>query len=209
MARTRIKVCGICSVDDALDAIEAGVDAIGMVFYEKSPRHISLEQASAITAAVPPFVTTVGLFVDSDVQFIEKVISQAGIDLLQFHGDEEESFCSRFGRPYIKALRMTQQTNVQDFCKSYHTAKGLLIDSFTPGIPGGTGKTFDWNLIPAEIPLPVILAGGLNSDNVIEALSQVKPWAVDVSSGVEESPGKKNLRKIRQFVQAVEAVSRQ
>jgi phosphoribosylanthranilate isomerase len=203
MRRIRIKVCGICSPNDALHAVEAGADAVGMVFYEKSPRNISVEQARNIIKAIPPFVTTVGLFVNRSQKFVEETIKQTGIDLLQFHGDEREEYCRGFDRPYIKALRIGPDTDIIELCAAYPTARGILADSYTAGIPGGTGKTFDWKLIPADISLPLILAGGLNSENVGQAISRVNPWAVDVSSGVEDSPGHKNRQKIIDFVHAV------
>ena len=204
MARTRIKICGICSPADAITAIEAGADAIGLVFYEKSPRNVTLEQAEEIMSVVPPFVTTVSLFVNSEQQRIEEVITRVKPDLLQFHGDEDEPFCCHFDRPYIKAVRVQADADLHQICNQYPTAKGILLDSYTKGVPGGTGEVFDWQMIPPDLALPLILAGGLNSGNVAEAIAIASPWAVDVSSGVEASPGKKDVRKINLFVQEVE-----
>ncbi len=208
MTRTRVKVCGICTSADAQAAITAGADAIGMVFYAKSPRYVSLATASDIASAVPPFVSTVGLFVNSRQQQIRDVLSQVQLDLLQFHGDEDEAFCSSFKLPYIKAIRVKADTDFKQVFDDYASARGILLDSYKKDTPGGTGESFDWNIIPPDPPLPIILAGGLDGNNVAQAISIAKPWAVDVSSGVEESPGKKDLKKIEQFIHAVEALRR-
>ena len=204
MKRTRVKVCGITSPADAGLAITAGADAIGMVFYTKSPRHISISTAREISSAMPPFVSTVGLFVNSSQQDVSTVLADVPLGLLQFHGDEDESFCSSFNRPYIKAVRVKPETNLMQLCSQYASASGILLDSYKKGIPGGTGEIFDWNMIPGDLPLPVVLAGGLDASNVAAAVSIVQPWAVDVSSGVEILPGKKDKQKIEQFIQAVE-----
>ncbi len=206
MSRTRVKVCGICTADDAVAAVSAGADAIGMVFYPKSPRHISVSTAKYITSSLPPFVSAVGLFVNSSFQDVSDVLAEVQLTLLQFHGDEDESFCNSFKLPYIKALRVKTGSDLRQECRQYESARGILLDSYKKGLPGGTGETFDWDVIPDGLPLPVILAGGLDSINVKQAIATVKPWAVDVSSGVEESPGKKDPLKIAQFINAVESL---
>jgi phosphoribosylanthranilate isomerase len=206
MSRTRVKVCGICTADDAVAAVSAGADAIGMVFYPKSPRHISVSTAKYITSSLPPFVSAVGLFVNSSFQDVSDVLAEVQLTLLQFHGDEDESFCNSFKLPYIKALRVKAGSDLRQECRQYQSARGILLDSYKKGLPGGTGETFDWDVIPDDLPLPVILAGGLDGNNVEQAISTVKPWAVDVSSGVEESPGKKDPLKIVQFIKAVESL---
>ena len=208
MNRTRVKVCGICTSVDAELAITAGVDAIGMVFYSKSPRHVSIATARVIASAIPPFVSTVGLFVNSSQQHIREVLSEVQLDLLQFHGDEDEAFCSSFNLPYIKAIRLKADTDLVQVFNNYASARGILLDSYKKDTRGGTGETFDWNIIPQDLPLPVILAGGLDGNNVAQAISVAKPWAVDVSSGVEELPGKKDQKKIEQFIDAVESLRR-
>jgi phosphoribosylanthranilate isomerase len=204
MTRTRVKVCGICTADDADAAVSAGADAIGMVFYPKSPRHVSISAAREIASSIPPFVTTVGLFVNSSSEAINDVLSEVQLGLLQFHGNEDEVFCKSFNLPYIKALRVKAETDLYQQCEQYASARGVLLDSYKKGMPGGTGEIFDWDVIPDDLSLPVILAGGLNANNVAQAISTVNPWAVDVSSGVEESPGKKDQQKILQFFNAVE-----
>ena len=204
MSRTRVKVCGICSTFDAGLAVEAGADAIGLVFYAKSPRFISIPQAREVTSSLPPFITAVGLFVNSSAEDIRNVLSEVQLQLLQFHGDEDEAFCKSFNMPYIKALRVKAETDLTQQCQNFASARGILLDSYRKGVPGGTGETFDWDLIPVDLPLPIILAGGLESHNIRKAISSVKPWAVDVSSGVEESPGKKDPEKIVQFFKEVE-----
>ena len=183
---------------------ENGADAIGMVFYSKSPRYISIEDAQEIVSHIPPFASTVGLFVNSSSDTVRNVLSEVPLDLLQFHGDEDESFCKSFNRPYIKAVRVKADTDLLQICHQYSSARGILLDSYKKGTPGGTGETFDWSMIPAKLPLPVILAGGLDANNVAEAVSAVHPWAVDVSSGVEHSAGKKDRQKVEQFIRAVE-----
>jgi len=208
MTRTRVKVCGITTSTDAGYAIAAGADAIGMVFYSKSPRHVSISAAREITSAMPPFTSTVGLFVDSSHRDVSSVLADVALDLLQFHGDEDELFCSSFNRPYIKAVRVRPETDLVQICSQYSSARGILLDSYKKGTPGGTGETFDWNSIPENLPLPIVLAGGLDTKNVAKAVSIVQPWAVDVSSGVEMSPGKKDRQKIEQFIQTVESVRR-
>ena len=205
---TRIKICGITSVDDACVAVAAGADTIGLVFYAHSPRCVTVEQAAAIVRAVGPFVTTVGLFVDASRADIESVLAQVPLQLLQFHGDESPTFCASFQRPFIKALRMVQGVDVSAVEREFAEAgaSGLLLDSYNPAAPGGTGEVFGWERIPTVRQLPLILAGGLSPENVADAVKQVKPYAVDVSSGVEITPGRKDSAKIAGFVQAVRSV---
>lgn len=205
MTKTRIKICGLTSVEDALAAVAAGADAIGLVFYPKSPRCVTPKQAAEIARAVGPFVTTVGLFVDASWAEIESVLTQVPLQLLQFHGDESAAFCASFQRPFIKALRMADGVDMAEVEDEFAAtgALGLLLDSYSPAAPGGTGETFGWERIPAERRLPLILAGGLSPDNVAAAVKQVRPYAVDVSSGVEIAPGRKDSAKIAAFVQAV------
>ena len=182
---TRIKICGITRAEDALAAAQAGADAIGLVFYERSPRHVSIAQAAQLAAALPPFVSVVGLFVDADAFFVREVLAAVPLDLLQFHGDESPEYCAQFARPYIKAIRVKAGVDLLQCAARFRSAKGLLLDAHVEGVPGGTGATFDWTLIPRQLPLPVILSGGLDADNVAAAVKQVQPYAVDVSSGVE------------------------
>ena len=181
-------------------ACEAGADALGFVFYEKSPRHVSIESAAALVREMPPFVQSVGLFVDAAPAFIEAVLRAVPLDLLQFHGDETAADCARFGRPYIKAVRVDLRTDLLKCAADFETASGLLLDAYVRGIPGGTGERFDWNLIPAELPKPFILSGGLTPDNVADAVERVRPWAVDVSSGVEAAKGIKDAHKVARFI---------
>jgi len=205
MRRTRIKICGICSVADAMSACNAGADSIGLVFVDQSPRKVKADTAIEIVSKIPPFITIVGLFVNNSRDEILQVLSRVHLDLLQFHGDEDEAFCDSFDLPYIKVIRVKKDTDLSAFCFKYASAKGILLDSYKKGIAGGTGEAFDWDLIPEDLPLPVILAGGLNPGNVAEAVKKTRPWAVDVSSGVEASPGNKDREKIEQFIGAVEA----
>ncbi|WP_192982140.1 phosphoribosylanthranilate isomerase [Pseudomonas sp. EggHat1] len=199
----RSKICGITRIEDALAVVEAGADAIGLVFYGKSPRAVSVEQAAAILHALPPFVTTVGLFVDMPRDELQQLLQRLPLDLLQFHGDESPADCEGFGRPYIKALRVRPGEDVAAAMAPYTGARGILLDTFVEGVPGGTGASFDWSLVPEDAAKPIILAGGLDSDNVARAIRQVRPYAVDVSGGVEASKGIKDAGKIRAFVRAV------
>jgi phosphoribosylanthranilate isomerase len=201
--RVRSKICGITRVEDALAAVAAGADAIGLVFYAKSPRAVSPEQAAAIVQALPPFVTSVGLFVNMPRDQLQALLRQVPLDLLQFHGDESPADCEGYGRPYIKALRVRPDEDLAATIANYSGARGILLDTFVEGVPGGTGATFDWSLVPSDIAKPIILAGGLGASNVAAAIRQVRPYAVDVSGGVEASKGIKDANKIRVFVQAV------
>jgi phosphoribosylanthranilate isomerase len=199
----RSKICGITRIEDALAAVAAGADAIGLVFYAKSPRAVSVEQAAAILQALPPFVTSVGLFVDMPRAELQALLQRLPLDLLQFHGDESPADCEGHGRPYIKALRVRPGEDVAAAMAPYAGARGILLDTFVEGVPGGTGATFDWSLVPRQASKPIILAGGLEAGNVAAAIRQVRPYAVDVSGGVEASKGIKDAGKIRAFVQAV------
>jgi phosphoribosylanthranilate isomerase len=196
----RVKICGITRAQDLHAASAAGADALGFVFYEKSPRHLSIAAAAALVRELPPFVQSVGLFVDADPAFVESVLAEVPLDLLQFHGDETPADCARFGRRYIKAVRVNRDTDLLKCAADFEAAAGLLLDAYVPGVPGGTGERFDWSLIPAEMPKPVVLSGGLTPENVAEAVRTVRPWAVDVSSGVEASKGIKDAHKIARFI---------
>lgn len=199
----RVKICGITRVEDGLAAAYAGADAIGLVFAPASPRRVTLAQAVGIARALPPFVSTVALFVNAERTEVESVLEGLRPDLLQFHGDETPEYCASFGVPYIKAVRVRPGLDLLQFETAHGTARGLLLDAYHPQRHGGTGERFDWNLIPAGLSKPVILAGGLTPANVAQAVRQVRPWAVDVSSGVEASPGIKDAAAIGRFIQEV------
>jgi phosphoribosylanthranilate isomerase len=201
--RTRVKICGITRAQDALEAVKQGTDAIGLVFYPKSPRNVSASQAAEIVSKIPAFITVVGLFVDAEPAFVQEVLSVVHLDLLQFHGDETASQCRQYSRPYMKAIRVKSDTNLVQYAADYADAKALLLDAFAEGVPGGTGLVFDWSLIPQNFPLPIVLAGGLNAENVGVAIEQVRPYAVDVSGGVEASKGIKDAAKIAAFMRGV------
>lgn len=184
-------------------AVDLGVDALGLVFYAPSPRNVAIATAADIARQIPAFVTVVGLFVNAEPSFVEEVIAKVGLSLLQFHGDETPDDCERFGLPYIKAIRVKADTNLIQYARDFTSAKALLLDTYTEGVAGGTGQMFDWNLIPRALPKPVILAGGLQANNVAQAIRQVKPYAVDVSGGVEATKGIKDAQKIAAFMQQV------
>ena len=207
MTHTRVKICGITRPEDARIAVECGADAIGLVFYARSSRSLTLEQALACAAAVPPFVSVVALFVDELAETIGNVLDAVPIDIIQFHGDESPAFCARFGRPYIKALRVKAApkaaVDIVEASQAYTRARGILLDTWQEGVPGGTGKTFDWELARGNFPRPLVLAGGLNAENVAGAIERVRPAAVDVSGGVELEPGIKSAAGIREFIAAV------
>lgn len=203
MSAVRSKICGITRIEDALAAVAAGADAIGLVFYAKSPRAVSVRQARAIIAALPPFVTTVGLFVNASRCELGEILDAVPLDLLQFHGDESAADCEGYHRPYIKALRVKAGDDVAAACLAYPRASGILLDTYVEGVPGGTGEAFDWSLVPQGLSKPIILAGGLSAQNVAEAIARVRPYAVDVSGGVEQSKGIKDPAKIQAFMQAV------
>ena len=209
MSRTRIKICGITREQDIHAVANGGVDALGLVFYEKSPRHVGVDQAAKLARAVPPFVTVVGLFVNPSVDYVREVLAKVPLDVLQFHGEESPEFCGQFGRPYLKAIRVKPGGDLVQCAASYKSAQGLLLDAYVEGTQGGTGESFDWALIPQNLPLPVILSGGLHAGNVAEAIKQVRPYAVDVSSGVEAAKGIKDAAKIAAFIKEVKNVDLQ
>lgn len=200
---TRIKICGLRDVETAKIAVESGADAIGLVFYAPSPRNIEIEMASKIAQAMPPFVSVVGLFVNAEPDFVRNVLDHVPLDILQFHGDESPEYCRQFKHAYLKAIRVNSDTDLLEYAALHQEARALLVDAYVPGVPGGSGETFDWSLLPHNLPMPLILSGGLNPENVAQAIEQVKPWAVDVSSGVESSKGVKDVRKIVAFNTAV------
>ena len=203
--RTRVKICGLRHHDDLASAAKAGADALGFVFYPPSPRAVTVDQATDLVANVPSFVTSVGLFVNASVASIEQALKQVPLTLLQFHGDEPPEFCNQFGMPWIKAVRMRDDINLWQVKEDFHLAQGLLLDAYQKGTPGGTGASFDWQRIPQELAGDIILAGGLDADNVQDAIAQVQPWAVDVSGGVESSKGIKDHAKIDTFMAKVRA----
>lgn len=200
---TRVKVCGITRLEDALVAANAGADALGFVFYAPSPRAVEPATVAQIIQQLPAFVTTTGLFVNATAGKIQATLEQTRLDLLQFHGDETPEFCESFGRPYIKALRMQPGVDIAALAQTYTGARGILLDTYVQGVPGGTGQAFDWQDIPETLAKPLILAGGLDVDNVRQAIEQVRPWAVDVSGGVEMERGIKCAEKIRAFMHQV------
>lgn len=202
MSRTRIKICGITREIDLDAAVVAGADALGFVFYPPSPRHLDLRRAAALVRRVPPFVTRVGLFVNPDMAVLADTLAAVDLDLIQLHGDEPPAFCERLGRPYLKVARMRPGIDLLEFARAYSSARGLLLDTYVDAF-GGTGRGFDWGLVPRELPLPVVVAGGLTADNVGHAIRQIRPFGVDVSSGVEAAKGIKDAAKIAAFVAAV------
>ena len=203
----RVKICGITRVEDALSCASLGADAIGLVFYVPSPRHVQVAQARAIMAALPPFITTVGLFVDAKIDEVIDILRQLPLDILQFHGNEPPDYCAGFGRPYLKALRVKPGVDLVQYASAYVGAQALLLDAHVEGVAGGTGQAFDWSLIPKQLSLPVILSGGLSQENVAEGIRRVQPAAVDVSSGVEASKGIKDAAKVAAFMQGVRNAS--
>ena len=203
--RTRIKICGITRPEDGLEAARLGADAIGLGFYGASPRHVTPAQAQAVLAALPPFVTRVGLFVDAAEAEVRAVLDAVALDLLQFHGNETPQYCASFGRPYIKVVRMREGVDLATEVERYCAAQGLLLDTFQPGTPGGTGSAFDWGRVPQGLAKPIILAGGLTADNVAAAVRRVRPYAVDVSGGVEQTKGIKSAAKMAAFIRGVES----
>lgn len=200
---TLVKICGITRLEDALAAARAGAHAIGLVFYAESPRYVTPARAGEIIRAIPPFITTVGLFVNANAAEVRSVLAEAPVDLLQFHGEETPEFCRQFARPFVKALRMGPGVDLLQYARHYRDAKALLLDAFVEGLQGGSGVTFDWNRIPRDLALPVILSGGLTAENVTEAVRRVHPHAVDVSSGVESAKGIKDASKIAAFMKGV------
>jgi len=204
-SHTQVKVCGLTSVADAVEACDLGVDALGLVFYPPSSRNIEVQKAAGIIAELPPFVAVTGLFLNAEKSLIEKVLAQLPLSLLQFHGTESAEFCESFNRPYIKSIAMKSITDVHTYAEQYTRARGFLLDSNLSGAAGGSGKTFDWKKVPTDLNAPVILAGGLNGNNVGQAVMQVRPTAVDVSSGVESGKGIKDHALMREFIQNVRA----
>lgn len=200
--RTRVKICGITRRQDADFAVESGADAIGLVFYPPSPRALDIAQAQNVVTGMAPFVSVVGLFVNPEKEQVFQCLDAVPIDIIQFHGEESPAFCEQFDRPYIKAIRMKPGIDLKQVTKAHRAARGFLLDAYQPGMPGGTGKTFDWSLI-ADIDRPVILAGGLNAGNVQQAIQQVRPFAVDVSGGVESEKGIKSHEKVSAFMREV------
>jgi phosphoribosylanthranilate isomerase len=200
MNRTRVKICGITNIEDAKLAAAAGADAIGMVFYKNSPRNVNIQAAAQIVDTIPPFINCVGLFVDAEEGYIRRVLDEVAIDTIQFHGQETEHACAMYNKPYIKAIRMNEEIDLLEQIDLFTSASALLLDTYVKDIPGGTGKTFDWSMIPKDLSKPIILAGGLEVDNVKHAISQVRPYAVDVSGGVEREKGMKDPNKIKNFI---------
>ncbi|MBT5231827.1 MAG: phosphoribosylanthranilate isomerase [Methylococcales bacterium] len=203
--RTRVKICGITRPEDAIVVVESGADAIGLVFYEPSPRNVTIAQAQAIAQVVPPFVSIVGLFVNASRADIDEVLKQTRIDILQFHGDETESDCLFAHIPYMKAVRVQKAADIEQAQANFPSAAGILLDAYVKGVPGGTGQAFDWSQIPSSLTKPIILAGGLTPGNITEAVRLTKTYAVDVSGGVESAKGIKDHSKIIQFMQGVSA----
>ncbi|MFQ5994721.1 MAG: phosphoribosylanthranilate isomerase [Acidiferrobacterales bacterium] len=204
--RTRVKICGITRIEDGLAAARFGADAIGLVFYRASRRCVTVEQARAITCALPPFIARVGLFVDAAAEEVQVALRAIRLDLLQFHGNESAEVCNAFHRPYIKAIRMAEEIDLYAAQATYASAVGLLLDTHVPELPGGSGDTFNWARVPYDLEKPVILAGGLTAANVQEAIKGVRPFAVDVSSGVESVPGIKDPEKISEFIRKVREI---
>lgn len=204
MARTRIKICGITRPEDGVTAAYAGADAIGLVFYAKSPRAVDIPAALAITRELPPLISKVALFVDASESEIRAVMEQVPIDLIQFHGDECSVDCGNYGRPYIKAISMREGVDVAAYARTYKDAAGLLLDTYHAAVKGGSGEAFNWQQFPSDVGVPLFLAGGLDADNVYDAIQQTRPYAVDVSSGVEREKGIKDAAKIARFIAEVQ-----
>jgi len=202
----KVKICGITDSENAKKIGQLNINAIGLVFYDKSPRAISIPQANKIIDSLPPFISKVGLFVNSKSSYIDQVLNSVNIDTIQFHGDESPSDCSQFQMPFIKAIRMREGTNLLKQAEEFSSAAGLLLDSFEEDSYGGTGKSFDWNLIRDKVDLPVILAGGLNKDNVLQAIEKVQPYAIDISSGVEVEKGIKDIGKTKEIIEIVKSI---
>jgi phosphoribosylanthranilate isomerase len=200
--RTRIKICGLTREADVDVAADCGVDAIGLVLYERSPRAVSVARAAELARRLPPFVTPVCLFVNAQREQVDELLQAVPTALLQFHGDETPADCERFARPYVRAARMTPSLNLLDFASAYASAAGILLDAHVEGY-GGSGKAFDWSLVPPNVPRPIVLSGGLNPASVIDGVMHIRPFAVDVSSGVESAKGIKDAALMRRFCEAV------
>jgi len=198
--RTRVKICGITRPEDAIDAAHLGADAIGLVFYSKSPRAVHVEQAKTIVYALPAFVTTVGLFVNADANEVKNILNHVPLDVLQFHGDESPEYCTQFSRPYIKALRVQPATDIEAFAQQHYLAQAILLDTYVKGVQGGTGQAFNWQLVPKHCSQPLVIAGGLTPENVPQVIQELKPYAVDVSGGVEQAKGVKDKAKVAAFI---------
>jgi phosphoribosylanthranilate isomerase len=207
VSKVRIKICGLTRNQDVQIAVAEGADALGFVLYAPSPRAVTAEQAASLIKHAPAFVTTVALFVDENAEEIYRALDVCNFDLLQFHGDESPEFCRQFNRPYMKAIRVRSAEDIHRAVQQYPDTKALLLDAYVENLPGGTGQAFDWRLIP-ELSIPWVLAGGLNANNVADAVNQVKPFAVDVSGGVEASKGIKDVQKIKDFISEVRNVER-
>jgi phosphoribosylanthranilate isomerase len=201
--RIRVKICGITRTQDAVLAAQLGVDAIGFVFYAKSPRAVQIAEAQRIIQALPAFISTVGLFVNETAETVRTVMQHVPIDILQFHGEETPAYCAQFNRPYIKAIRMQPETNLEMLAQRYETASALLLDTYVAGVQGGTGETFDWQQVPKGLTKPIIIAGGLTPENVQAAIIDTQPYGVDVSGGVEARKGIKDPEKLTAFMRGV------
>jgi phosphoribosylanthranilate isomerase len=201
--RTKIKICGITNSKNALDAVDLGVDALGFVFFEESPRYIEPKKARKIINLLPSFVLRVGLFVNASKEEVLSAISDSSVNVLQFHGDEDEQFCNQFNLPYIKAISFQDGVNLLEYCKLFTSSSAILIDTYSENMRGGTGKTFNWDLLPKELPLPLIIAGGLDSGNVSSLINSINPYGVDVSGGVESDKGIKDYTMMKNFVLGV------
>ena len=203
MRRTRVKICGITRPEHARAAAEAGADAIGLVFYEPSPRYVSRARARAVCEALPPLVSVVGVFVNPNPREIEAVVEDSPVDLLQFHGEEPPELCAGAGKPYVKAVRVRDRDDIVEAAARYTGARALLLDAHHDALWGGTGSSFDWNVVPDDVGRPIVLAGGLTPENVAGAIRAVRPFAVDVSGGVESAPGEKDARSMERFMKEV------
>lgn len=200
MSGVRVKICGITNVEDAKAVVDAGAHALGLVFYEASPRAVDLEQARAIAFAAGPFISVTALFVNPPASLVGSIVSRVPVQLLQFHGNETAAFCETFQRPYIKAIRMRPDLDVAAAIAAHPNASGFLLDAYRPGVPGGTGETFDWDRVPRDSNVPIVLAGGLTPENIAEAIRKTGVYGVDVSGGVESAPGKKDHNQIKSFI---------
>jgi len=202
----KIKICGLTDPENSKQIASLDVHAIGLIFFNESPRAVSIEQANEIIQELPPFINKVGLFVNANSNFVDQVLNSVNIDTIQFHGDESSSDCSQFQMPFIKAIRMREGTNLLSQAEEFSSASGLLLDSFEEDSYGGTGKSFDWNLIKNNLDLPIILAGGLNKDNIMSAIEKTQPYAIDISSGVEVDKGIKDIEKTKEIIEIVKSI---